>query len=195
MCTQQKGGIMKRIITFIILGHWFLFFMLHSLGALAGSLIFATTPGLSNLIAAFGAGGAIAAMPLVSAGMGTASLLTATLFFWAFLASLLAVRTKEDDGDVEKIAFGAAAVVFTMLSALAVVNADPSTLLAAMGYFAVLLLSWLATRVEWLEIAFVEGKLTQSSHQAPKSITIARTMASSAAHHNLLAKIARRERN
>ncbi len=186
---------MKRIITFIVLGHWLLFFVLHSLGTLAGSLTFASISGLSKAIAPFGADGAIRAMPLISAGMGTASLLVATLFLWAFLSSLLDRRTEAGDGDVEKIAFGGAALVFSMLSALAIVEADPSTLIASTGYFAALLLSWLATRMEVIETILNLGQFENASKKTSESTSVARSMASSAAHNNLLAKIAGRERN
>ncbi|MGL4490425.1 MAG: hypothetical protein ACRCU5_13385, partial [Rhizobiaceae bacterium] len=144
--------------------------------------------------AAFAADGAVRAMPLVSAGMGTASLLVATLFLWALLTNLLSNTSEAEDGDVEKIAFGGAALVFTMLMALAIVDADPSMLTSATGYFAALLLSWLATKVEFLENTLSMGTNPKASEQPLHNSNIARAMASSAAHHNLLAKIARRER-
>jgi hypothetical protein len=186
---------MKRILTLIILGHWLLFFVLHSFGALAGSLTLATMSGLSNAVAAFGANGAIRALPLVSAGMGTASLLVATLFLWALLSNLLGSQPEEGDGEVEKIAFGGAALVFTMLSALSIIDADPSTLLASTGYFVALLLSWLACKAEAFETVLPLESIAKSVSQAPAGNSVARAMASSAAHTNLLAKIAGRERN
>ncbi len=186
---------MKRIITLVVLGHWLLFFAFHSLGAMAGSLTIASVSGLSNVVAAFGANGASRAMPLIAAGMGTAALLVSTLFLWAFLANIFADYQETTDGDVEKVAFGGAALVFTMLTALSIVDADPSNLLASTGYFAALILSWLATRVELLETVFWLAPKSYNVAQSPESISVARSMASSAAHHNLLAKIAGRERS
>lgn len=186
---------MKRIFTLIILGHWLLFFALHSLGALAGSLTIASISSLSKFASVFGAEGAITAMPLISAGMGTASLLVATLFLWAFLASVFEAQTDSNDGDIENIAFGGAALVFTMLSAMSIVDADPTMLLASIGYFAALVLSWLACKIESMQTLLTTSRFLQTPAQAFESNKVARAMASSAAHQNLLAKIAGRERS
>lgn len=186
---------MKRIFTLIILGHWLLFFVLHSLGALAGSMTIASISSLSRVVSVFGAEGAINAMPIISAGMGTASLLVATLFLWAFLTSLVDTPVDANDGDIENIAFGGAALVFTMLSAMSIVDADPTLLLASIGYFAALVLSWLACKVQSLQSLLSAMQLLQSPAQAYESNKAARAMASSAAHQNLLAKIAGRERS
>ena len=102
---------MKRILSIILLSHWLLFFLLHALGALAGSLSINTISGVSNVMSAFGAGGAIRAMPIVSEGLGTAALLVATLFLWSLLASLFEQNNEASDGEVEKIAFGGGALV------------------------------------------------------------------------------------
>jgi hypothetical protein len=182
---------MKRMITHIVLGYWLLFFVVHSMGAFAGSLTIATLSGLAGPAAALSVNGAMRAMPLLSAGMGMASLLVATLFLWAFLASFLERNVDSSDGEVEKIAFGGAGLVFTMLSLLALLDADPKTLLAAMAYFTALLLSWVVTRVEQLDTV---AALQNVEIEEPQSVVVARSMASSAAHHNLLAKIAGRER-
>jgi hypothetical protein len=195
MCKSTKGIGMKRIFTLIILGHWLLFFVLHSLGALAGSITIASMSGLSKVVGVFGAEGAMNAMPLISAGMGTASLLVATLFLWAFLASLVDAPDDANDGDIENIAFGGAALVFTMLSAMSIVDADPTLLLSSIGYFAALVLSWLACKVQSLQSLLSASQFLQSPAQAYESNKIARAMASSAAHQNLLAKIAGRERS
>jgi hypothetical protein len=186
---------MKRIFTLIILGHWLLFFVLHSLGTLAGSMTIATISGLSKVVGVFGAEGAINAMPLISAGMGTASLLVATLFLWSFLANLVDAQGDTNDGDIENIAFGGAALVFTMLSAMSIVDADPTMLLASIGYFAALVLSWLACKIESMQTLLSTSRFLQSPAQTYESNKVARAMASSAAHQNLLAKIAGRERS
>jgi hypothetical protein len=194
MCRQKKRHAMKRIITFVVLGHWLLFFAFHSLGALAGSLTIASISGLSDAVALFGANGASRSMPLISAGLGTASLLVATLFLWALLANVFAHADEATDGEVEKIAFGGAILVFTVLSALSIIDAEPTILLASTGCFAALILSWLATRVEVLEDIFSHQFQENSSHPPSQITSMARSMASSAAHQNLLAKIAGRER-
>ncbi len=186
---------MKRIFTLIILGHWLLFFALHSLGALAGSLTVASMSSLSKVVGVFGGEGAITAMPLISAGMGTASLLVATLFLWTFLSAVFDAHADTNDDDIENIAFGGAALVFTMLSAMSIVDADPTMLLASIGYFAALVLSWLACKVESMQSLLSASRHLQSPAQAFESNKIARAMASSAAHQNLLAKIAGRERS
>jgi hypothetical protein len=181
---------MKRVITFVILGHWLLFFVLHALGALAGTLTFSTLSSLSSSFSAFEAHGPMRAMPLIAAGMGLASLLAATLFLWALLATIFNSTSDGIDGEIEKTAFGGAGLVFSMLSAIAVVQADPTMLLASTGYFAALILSWSATRLEWLEMV----KPLIHHIDVDPSKTAAKTMASAAAHHNLLARIAGRER-
>ncbi len=71
---------MKRIFSILILGHWFLFFSLHAFGALAGSMTFTSLAALPFSVDGLEAGGPMQVMPLISAGMGLASLLASTLF-------------------------------------------------------------------------------------------------------------------
>ena len=129
----------------------------------------------------------VSAMPLISAGMGLAALLASTLFLWALLAAVFA-EPSADDADVEKFAFGSAAVVFSMLSAVSIVNSDPATLLASTVYLAALILSWSATRVE-VPLQSHEP----SEDNEPVSIQVARAMAGDAAHENQLGRLTGRE--
>lgn len=176
---------MKRIFSILILGHWLLFFSLHAFGALAGSLTFTRLTALPFSIDGLDADGAWQAMPLISAGMGLAALLASTLFLWALLAALFAVPS-QDDADVEKFAFGSAAVVFSMLSAVSIVNSDPAMLLASTVYLAALILSWSATRVEVIAA-------DRSEKEDPLSVQVARAMAGDAAHENQLDRLTGRE--
>jgi hypothetical protein len=179
---------MKRIFSILILGHWLLFFVLHAFGALAGTLTFARLSALPLAWTGFEGAGPLRAMPLISAGMGLAALLAATLFLWALLASIVGTEDADSSRDVENFAFGGAALVFSMLSAVSIVQADPAALLAATVYFAALILSWSATRVEAPVAAArdIEG-------QEHPSVTLARTMASDAAFENQLVRISGRE--
>jgi hypothetical protein len=173
---------MKRIFSILILGHWLLFFSLHAFGALAGSLTFTKLAALPFAFEGFDGAGPMRAMPLISAGMG---LLASTLFLWALLAAIFS-EPSVDDADVEKFAFGSAAVVFSMLSAVSIVNGDPAMLLASTVYLAALILSWSATRVE---IPLQES----SEDNDPVSIQVARAMAGDAAHENQLGRLTGRE--
>jgi hypothetical protein len=181
----EQGAIMKRIFSILILGHWFLFFSLHAFGALAGSLTFAKLAALPFSFDGFDGAGPMRAMPLISAGMGLAALLASTLFLWALLAAVFA-EPAIDDADVEKFAFGSAAVVFSMLSAVSIVNGDPATLLASTVYLAALILSWSATRVE------IPAQSPEEDNE-PVSIQVARAMAGDAAHENQLGRLTGRE--
>jgi hypothetical protein len=176
---------MKRIFSILILGHWLLFFSLHAFGALAGSLTFTKLAALPFAFEGFDGAGPMRAMPLISAGMGLAALLASTLFLWALLAAIFS-EPSVDDADVEKFAFGSAAVVFSMLSAVSIVNGDPAMLLASTVYLAALILSWSATRVE---IPLQES----SEDNDPVSIQVARAMAGDAAHENQLSRLTGRE--
>ncbi|MGB8819239.1 MAG: hypothetical protein WCC66_15090 [Rhizobiaceae bacterium] len=177
---------MKRIFSILILGHWFLFFVLHAFGALAGTLTFAKLAAMPLSVAGFEATGPMRAMPLISAGMGLAALLAATLFMWAFLAALVSGNEVDAAQDVEKFAFGSAATVFSMLSAVSIVNADSAMLLASTVYLAALILSWSATRVE-APVA-ISDELDEHI-----SIQVARSMAGDAAYQNQLGRISGRE--
>lgn len=176
---------MKRIFSILILGHWLLFFSLHAFGALAGSMTFAKLATLPFQLDGFSGTGPMRAMPLISAGMGLAALLASTLFLWALLAAIFS-EPNTDEADVEKFAFGSAAVVFSMLSAVSIVNGDPAILLASTVYLAALILSWSATRVE-------VPALEQSESADPVSIQVARAMAGDAAHENQLGRLTGRE--
>lgn len=179
---------MKRIFSIMILAHWFLFFVLHAFGALAGTLTFARLAALPLAWSGFEGAGPLRAMPLISAGMGLAALLAATLFLWALLAAIIGSADAEGGRDVENFAFGGAALVFSMLSAVSIVEADPSGLLAATVYFAALILSWSATKVEAPVVAIVEAE----PEEFP-SVTIARAMAGDAAYQNQLVRFSGRE--
>lgn len=181
----KKAPGMKRIFSILILGHWLLFFSLHAFGALAGSLTFAKLAALPFAFEGFVGTGPMRAMPLISAGMGLAALLASTLFLWALLAAFFA-EPSADEEDVEKFAFGSAAVVFSMLSAVSIVNGDPAMLLASTVYLAALILSWSATRVE-------VPSQEQSEKNDPVSIQVARAMAGDAAHENQLGRLTGRE--
>ena len=179
---------MKRIFSILILGHWVLFFALHAFGALAGTLTFARLASLPLSISGFEGIGPMRAMPLISAGMGLAAMLAATLFLWALLAAIFGTSDVDASQDVEKFAFGGAATVFSMLSAVSIVQADPSALLASTVYFAALILSWSATRIEAPVIKPVE----RETEEHP-SVTVARSMAGDAAYQNQLARFSGRE--
>jgi hypothetical protein len=184
---SKKAPDMKRIFSILILGHWLLFFLLHAFGALAGSLTFTKLAALPFAFEGFDGAGPMRAMPLISAGMGLAALLASTLFLWALLAAIFS-ESSVDDADVEKFAFGSAAVVFSMLSAVSIVNGDPAMLLASTVYLAALILSWSATRVEVpLQVA------EPSEDNDPVSIQVARAMAGDAAHENQLGRLTGRE--
>ena len=184
---ENKAASVKLIFSILIRGHWFLFFSLHAFGALAGSLTFAKLAALPFSFDGFDGAGPMRAMPLISAGMGLAALLASTLFLWALLAAVFA-EPSADDADVEKFAFGSAAVVFSMLSAVSIVNSDPATLLASTVYLAALILSWSATRVE-VPLQSHEP----SEDNEPVSIQVARAMAGDAAHENQLGRLTGRE--
>ncbi len=179
---------MKRVFSILILGHWFLFFMLHAFGALAGTLTFARLTSLPLAFSGFEGAGPMRAMPLISAGMGLAAMLAATLFLWAILAAMIGTRDPEASQDVEKFAFGGAATVFSMLSAVSIVQADPSALLASTVYLAALILSWSATRIEAPLLAAKEVEVEEHP-----SVTVARNMAGDAAYQNQLARFSGRE--
>lgn len=179
---------MKRIFTILILGHWVLFFALHAFGALAGTLTFAKLASLPLALTNFEGAGAMRAMPLISAGMGLAAMLAATLFLWAFLAALVGAVETDGGQDVEKFAFGSGATVFSMLSAVSIVNADPAALLASTVYLSALILSWSATRVE--QSAATENL---NSEETVTSLQVARSMAGDAAYQNQWARFSGRE--
>lgn len=179
---------MKRIFTILILGHWVLFFALHAFGALAGTLTFASLVNLPITLSGFDGAGPMRAMPLISAGMGLAAMLAATLFLWAFLASLFGVDEQGEGQDVEKFAFGAGTTVFSMLSAVSIVNADPAALLASTVYLSALILSWSATRVEQ-----TSGAEAADATAAAASLLVARSMAGDAAFQNQLARFSGRK--
>ncbi len=179
---------MKRMFSILILGHWFLFFALHAFGALAGTLTFARLASFSLGIPGFDGAGPMRAMPLISAGMGLAALLASTLFLWAFLAAIIGTTESDTGQDVEKFAFGGAATVFSMLSAVSIVEADPSMLLSSTVYFAALILSWSATKLE----APVQAVVEVETEEHP-SVAMARSMAGDAAYQNQLARISGRE--
>lgn len=179
---------MKRIFTILILGHWVLFFALHAFGALAGTLTFAKLAALPLALSNFEGAGPMRAMPLISAGMGLAAMLAATLFLWALLAAVIGVADAEGAQDVEKFAFGGGATVFSMLSAVSIVHADPAGLLASTVYFAALILSWSATRAEAPERD--ANPVETGEHP---SVAVARSMAGDAAYQNQLVRFSGRE--
>ena len=180
---------MKRLLTILIHFNWLVFFAFHAMGSLAGSLTLGgiLRAGQNSLVN--GATGPMRAFPLVSAGLGTAALLVAVLFAWAFLNSLFGRETDLIDGDVDKMAYGGGALVFSTLSAIALIDADPSTLSTSTACFAALILSWIATRIE------IAAVFSKSPEEEDKSPVVAQLMASAAAHPHRLAHIARRERN
>lgn len=179
---------MKRIFSTLILAHWFLFFALHAFGALAGTLTFARMALLPLAWSGVEGAGPLRAMPLISAGMGLAALLAATLFLWALLAAVVGSADAVGERDVEDFAFGGGALVFTMLSAVSIVQADPAGLLAASVYFAAMILSWSATKVE----APAAAAVAVAPEEFP-SVTVARAMAGDAAYQNQLVRFSGRE--
>lgn len=137
---------MKRMFTLAILFHWMMFFTLHAFGAVAGTIGFASLRQFSL----FEGDGPMRAMPMISAGMGVVAMLAAVLFAWALLVAFLQPTEAEaSELDLEKAAFASSALVFSILSLIAIVNADPVMLSSATIYFAALILSWGAASVEW----------------------------------------------
>ena len=180
---------MKRILTIIIHFHWLVFFAFHALGSLAGTLTFAGMVKQGHFVLSFGNQGPMQAFPLLSAGLGTASLLVAVLFFWAFLNSLFGDDSELLDGEVDKMAYGGGVLVFSALTGIALIEANPDMLIASTAYFAALILSWAATRLESLSF-LREGKQAKDTTPA-----VARIMAAAASHPHRLAHVAGRERN
>ena len=182
---------MKRVLTNIIHFHWLVFFAFHALGALAGTLTFAGLARQGQNLLSIGSTGPMRAFPLLSAGLGTASLLVAVLFFWALLNSLFSSESDLLDGEVDKLAYGGGALVFSALTGIALIEANPDMLLASSAYFAALLLSWAATRIESMQIRS-DGTAALAEATSP---AVARIMAAAAAHPHEIAYVARRERN
>ena len=176
---------MKRMFTLAILFHWMMFFALHAFGAVAGTIGFTTF----NLFSLFAGNGPMRAMPMISAGMGIVSLLAAVLFAWALLVALF--QRVEGDAcelDLEKAAFASSAVVFSILSLIAIVNADPVMLSSATIYFAALIVSWGAASVEWelLSARAIKFKENEAARHA-------RMMAGEAAWNMNLTRISGRK--
>lgn len=180
---------MKRMLTILIHFNWLVFFAFHALGSLAGSLTFGGIMRAGQMSLSSGATGPMRAFPLVSAGLGTAALLVSVLFAWAFLNSIFGREADLIDGDVDKMAYGGGALVFSALSAIALVDADPAVLSTSTACFAALILSWIATRIE------ISGAMNAITVQKDTAPAVAQIMASAAAHPHRLAHIARRERN
>ena len=99
-------------------------------------------------VAGFEATGPMRAMPLISAGMGFAALLAATLFMWAFLAALVSGNEVDAAEGRRKICLRQCRNgLFHALSRFHR-QRDSAMLLASTVYLAALILSWSATRVE-----------------------------------------------
>jgi hypothetical protein len=179
---------MKRILTNIVNFHWLVFFTFHALGSLAGSLTFQSLSGRDSLVASLGSNGPMRSFPLINAGLGTASLLVAVLFFWACANNLFGRDLDVQDGEVDKIAYGGGALVLSAMSAIALIEADPAMLLAATAYFIALFISWAVTRLEY------DVVLKQMEARKQRLPGMAKVMAIAAAHPHKLAHIAVRER-
>ena len=150
---------MKRIFTLAILFHWMMFFALHAFGAVAGTVGFTTF----NLFSLFDGNGPMRAMPMISAGMGVVALLAAVLFAWALLAAWSQpVEGDTSELDLEKAAFASSALVFSILSLIAIAKADPIMLSSSTIYFAALVVSWGAASVEWELLSIRAMKLKES---------------------------------
>lgn len=141
-----NGGHMKRIFTLAILFHWMMFFALHAFGALAGKLEIAQFYPFSGQ----GTAGAAPAMPVTAAGLGLVALLASALFTWAFLALVLrSDAPNRPDLELEKLAFGCSAVIFTALSMIAIISSEPMMLLYSTSYYTALLVSWAVSALEY----------------------------------------------
>ncbi len=186
---HKRGGPMKRVLSLAILIHWMMFFLLHALGALAGSLEFGLTGPVRPAFSLFEAHGPMRAMPMVGSGMGMVSLLAAMLFAWAVLVCLVQ-SSEADDGeiDVERTSFACATIVFSMLMLIAIVRADPDMLASATIYFGAVLVSWAVVVVEWELVS-----LRASKRNEAKAAQLARAMAGEAAWQTNLNRISGRK--
>lgn len=179
---------MKRAFTNLILAYWLVFFAGHAIGALTGSVNF---QGLFVAYApSYGGNELLQGFPILNAGLGNASLVAAVMFLWAMLTGIAGNHEEEADGEVDKLAFAGGALVFLALTAIAIIQARPELFAASNSYFAAIVLSWTATR---LESGFhVAGKVSQSD--ADRSLAFARSMAQAASHPHRLAFLAKRDR-
>lgn len=173
---------MNRMITSLILGHWLLFFLFQAMDNFAGSFPVSAAQGAARTI------------QLNLEGTGYVALFVSALFLWALLSRLFEQRHALPAGHAEKIAFSGGALMFSVLSALAVLKEQPAEVLAATGYFTALIMSWVATRVEGIGAVSICAAGDPASKQLSQSVMFAKMMASGASHNNLLAKIAGRER-
>jgi hypothetical protein len=172
---------MKRFLTFAILFHWMMFFSLHAVMALAGVSMF----GFLHAAALPGE------LPIVAAGMGIVSIFSAVLFSWALLSAL---SQRENSApaelDLERAAFASAAIVFSCLSMMAILQADSAALMSASSYFAAVLVSWAASSVEWELLSARSLKLSES-----EASRHARKIAGDAGWHLGLTRISGRKEN
>jgi hypothetical protein len=179
---------MKRVLTLAILVHWMMFFLLHALGAAAGTLD-AGISGIFSSISLFEANGPMRAMPLIGAGMGLACLLAGLLFAWAVMVTLFQNEDADDNElDVERMSFASASLMFSALMLISIVRADPDMLTASCIYFGALLLSWIVASVEW-ELLSARALIQKET----ETVRVARFMAGQAAWHSNLNRISGRK--
>ena len=116
---------MKRVLTLAILVHWMMFFLLHAIGAAAGTLDVGVS-GIFSSLSLFEANGPMRAMPLIGAGMGLACLLAGLLFAWAMMVTFFQNADADDNElDVERMSFASASLMFSALMLISIVRADP----------------------------------------------------------------------
>lgn len=176
---------MKRIFSLAILFHWMMFFALHAAGAAAGRL----DPGGFVAFSLFEGMGPMRALPLVSAGLGFVCLLAAVLFAWTLATVYMQVNCGEpQETELERAAFASSALVFSVLSLIALVRADPDMLMSATAYFAALLVSWAVASVEWELLSARAAR-----HKETEAARHARMLAGEAAWHMNLTRISGRK--
>lgn len=174
---------MQRVISNMILGYWMIFFGLHAAGSYLG-ILNVENPSFYVLVKT---SGLFRSLPMVTYGLGLASIIVAGLFIRA-----LTCRTGTNTNDlhrekVETFAFGAAGMVFSSLSTLSILHSDPQALLSSSVYFGALLISWVAIKQGVTIAGAIEFK------QPDFTRAHAIKMAKAAAHQIKLSQIAGRE--
>lgn len=174
---------MQRIISNMILGYWMIFFGVHAAGTYLG-ILNVENPSLYVLVKT---SGLFRSLPMVTYGLGLASIIVAGLFVRALTCR---TGTKSDDifrEKVETFAFCGSGMVFSSLSTLAILHSDPQALLSSSVYFGALLISLVATK----QGVVSAGALEHSQPAFTKAHAI--KMAKAAAHQIKLSQIAGRE--